>query len=80
MMAEGMVEDEWTRTASIMALIANCHRDDKKRTKPYTPNDFNPFGKKRTGETWEYSKENWQDCGRMVKSMLGQKGKTKNGK
>ena len=36
---------EWSRTANIMALIANCNRDPKKRPAPYTPADFGPYSK-----------------------------------
>ncbi|MCY2927782.1 MAG: hypothetical protein NT031_20555 [Planctomycetota bacterium] len=36
---------EWSRTANIMALIANCNRDPKKRPAPYTPGDFGPYAK-----------------------------------
>ena len=41
-MYRGKVEDEWGRTSSAMALFANANRDPKKRSKPYTPDDFNP--------------------------------------
>jgi hypothetical protein len=37
------IKCEWNQTASLMALIANCHRDPKKRSDPFTPTDFNPF-------------------------------------
>lgn len=33
----------WGVASSIMSLIANCNRDEKKRRDPYEPNDFNPF-------------------------------------
>lgn len=39
------VKSAWQRTSSLMALLANCHRDPKKR-KPYTPADFDPFAEK----------------------------------
>lgn len=29
-MADGKSRDQWNHTASLMALIANCHRDPKK--------------------------------------------------
>ncbi len=41
-MAEGRSRDEWARTSSLLALIANAHRDPKK-TRGYKPGDFNPF-------------------------------------
>ena len=41
-MAEARVRDEWRRTSTLLALIANCHRDPK-RTKAFRPADFDPF-------------------------------------
>ncbi len=38
------MQDEWARTSSVMALIANAHRDPKK-TRGYKPSDFDPFSK-----------------------------------
>lgn len=38
--AEERGYSEWDRTAALMALIANCHRDAKKRRRPFTPYDF----------------------------------------
>jgi len=43
-MAEARLQDNWSRTSSLMALLANCHRDPKK-TQAYRPRDFNPFTK-----------------------------------
>ena len=40
-MAEGHNENLWMLAAAVMALLANCHRDRKKR--PFTPDDFNPM-------------------------------------
>ncbi len=37
-----LVKAAWQRTASLMALTANCHRDPKK-SKPYKLADFDPF-------------------------------------
>ncbi len=41
-MAEGRSRDEWARTSSLLAMIANCHRDPKK-TRAFKPADFDPF-------------------------------------
>jgi len=41
-MAEARQRDEWTRTASVMALVANTQRDPKKG-RPFRPADFDPF-------------------------------------
>lgn len=43
-MAEGRSRDEWTRTASMMALIANVNRDPNKAA--FLPSDFLPEGMK----------------------------------
>ena len=41
-MAEGKQHDEWARTSSLMALIANANRDPKKH-RAFRPTDFDPF-------------------------------------
>jgi len=41
-MAEARGRDAWYRTSSLMALIANCHRDPKK-TRRYKASQFDPF-------------------------------------
>ena len=41
-MAEARSRAEWDRTAALMALTANIHRDPKK-TRRYKPKDFNPY-------------------------------------
>ena len=41
-MAEARMRDEWSRTSSLMALIANVNRDPKK-TRALKPRDFDPF-------------------------------------
>ncbi|HNO80544.1 MAG TPA: hypothetical protein PKN33_21050 [Phycisphaerae bacterium] len=46
-MAEARTRDDWGRTSSLMALLANCNRDPKK-TRAYRPSDFDPF--KRTDQ------------------------------
>jgi hypothetical protein len=43
-MAEGRSRDEWARTSSLLALIANAHRD-RKKTRAFKPSDFDPFAK-----------------------------------
>lgn len=47
-MAEARAKVQWNHTASILALIANCHRDPKKRPRPFTFTDFHPNPPKRT--------------------------------
>jgi hypothetical protein len=40
-MAEGRGRAAWDIASSLMALVANCHRDPKRR--PFRPRDFNPW-------------------------------------
>ena len=39
-MTEGRDRFVWSVASSLMALMANCHRDSKGKT--FAPNDFNP--------------------------------------
>ena len=50
-MVEGRRKDQWDHTAALLSLIANAHRDVKKRRSPFTSDDFHPFaeGRKRAG-------------------------------
>ena len=41
-MAEGKARSEWSHTSAILALLANCHRDPKKHSRPFRPEDFDP--------------------------------------
>lgn len=50
-MAEARAQERWAHTASLMALVANCNRDPKKRRRPYTPDDFNPLARSRRRRT-----------------------------
>lgn len=40
-MAEARQREQWNHTSSLLALLANCHRDPKK-TRPYKPAQFHP--------------------------------------
>lgn len=46
-MSRGKQEDQWNHTALLAAMIANSVRDPKKKRKPYQPEDFLPFKRKR---------------------------------
>ena len=46
-MADGRQHHDWCVAASLMALLANCHRDPK--TKAFKPKDFHPLMKKNSG-------------------------------
>ncbi|MEX2670928.1 MAG: hypothetical protein WD294_02335 [Phycisphaeraceae bacterium] len=43
-MAEARAKHDWSQTSSLLALIANAHRDPKKARggKPFKPSDFDP--------------------------------------
>jgi len=45
-MAEARGRDAWGRTARVLALLANIHRDPKKH-RAFRPSDFNPYETKR---------------------------------
>lgn len=47
LMAEGRQKHDWGQTASVLALIANCHRDPKKRPRPFAPDEFMPRSRPR---------------------------------
>ncbi len=42
-MAEARCRERWSHTAAVLALLANCHRDPRKKPTPYKPADFNPY-------------------------------------
>lgn len=42
-----MAEGAWSRTAHIVAMIANVNRNAKRRPSPFEPDDFNPFAASR---------------------------------
>ncbi|MCL4718757.1 MAG: hypothetical protein KJ057_09830 [Phycisphaerae bacterium] len=44
-MSEAKVRSEWAQTASVMAMLANCHRGSKKDP-VFKPADFDPFTKR----------------------------------
>jgi len=48
-MADARGHDEWQRTASVLAMLFNAHRDPR-RTDPASPDDFNPFARRQADE------------------------------
>jgi hypothetical protein len=42
-MADSRRRVEWRQTASILAMLANLHRDPKRRSRPYEIDDFDPM-------------------------------------
>ena len=49
-MAEARQRSEWARMSTLLALIANAHRDAKK-TRAFTPSDFDPFARRQSSTT-----------------------------
>lgn len=45
-MAEARARDQWLHTSTVLSMLGNCHRDPKRRPKPFTPTDFNPYEQK----------------------------------
>jgi len=45
-MAEARAKERWAHTSSLMALIANAHRDPNKG-RAFRPDDFNPYAARR---------------------------------
>lgn len=41
-MYAGRRREQWGHTANLMALLANCHRDPKRRRRPFDVGDFLP--------------------------------------
>jgi len=41
-MAEAQCRQRWNHTASLLAMLANAHRDPKK-SRPFQPRDFHPY-------------------------------------
>ena len=42
-MAEARSRDEWGRTSALLWIVAESKRDKKKRARPFTPAEFNPW-------------------------------------
>lgn len=46
-MAEARGKAEWSQTSAMLAMTANVNRDPKKKRRPYTAEDFNPYAQGR---------------------------------
>ena len=42
-MAEARQRHDWSMASGIMCLIAEIHRDPRRRSRPFAPADFDPF-------------------------------------
>jgi len=59
-MAEGLGRERWAHTSTLLAMIANAHRDPKK-TRPFKPSDFDPYAdSSHRGDAVEIDKGNVQ--------------------
>jgi hypothetical protein len=47
-MAEAKRREAWQHTSSLIATLANIHRDPKKKPRPYSANDFQPVPAERS--------------------------------
>jgi hypothetical protein len=56
-MAEARCRERWSHTSAVLALLANCHRDPRKKPTPYKPADFNPYQRRRERTTHQASIE-----------------------
>ena len=64
-MAEARIKDAWSRTSSLMALLANVNRDPKKH-RPFKPSDFAPAPGSGEPEKVEVSKAEGFDVMKTV--------------
>lgn len=56
-MAEARMESEWDHTSALLTLLANAHRDPKKR-RPFRVEDFHPFRTRRRGTGVRITRDN----------------------
>lgn len=66
----GHAESAWAHTSSVLALIANCHRDAKRRPRPFAASDFNPLKRQRS-DAIEINAETKGDFKRLVLRAIG---------
>lgn len=46
-MAEGRSRERWAHTATAVWIVAEVNRSKKKRAQPFTPDDFNPYERRK---------------------------------
>jgi hypothetical protein len=49
-MADGRLRERWNHTAAVLAMLANAHRDQRRRAEPFGVADFHPFEAPRREE------------------------------
>lgn len=64
-------KEAFYRSGIVASVIANCHRDPKKRKKAFKPEDFMPQDKKEKGQ-----KQNWKSQLKMIKALNAAMGGT----
>lgn len=70
-MAEGRQRSQWNQTASILAIIANVNRDEKKRSTPFSPSEFNPYSDAKQDEPKTVTTEEWSEIGKALENSYG---------
>lgn len=69
------------RSAIVASVIANTHRDPKKRPEPFSPRDFMLFQSGRSEHTRAYrpitDREQWSGMTRTAREAFGAKGRGK---
>lgn len=71
-MADGAQRGAWSIASAVMALIANCNRDSKSHPRPFTPDEFSPFGKteNRQKKAIPHSAKSMDTLGGMLYNMF----------
>ena len=49
-MAEGRARLQWAQTAELLAILYNANRDSKKRPRPFTAAEFNPYAERHAAD------------------------------
>jgi hypothetical protein len=57
-MVDGRGRQAWAHTALICSVLANCNRDPKKRPRPFSPAEFNPYMRKKHKDAILITKDN----------------------
>ena len=71
-MSDGIIwgrKDLWDQTSLLAMLLANANRDPKKKRKPYTTADFDPYEKRKKKKPRAVTKEEWQAVGQALKAI-----------
>jgi hypothetical protein len=69
-MAEGLGRERWAHTSLLCAILANANRDPK-RTRPFKPDDFNPYSRQDRRQRTVADKES---LAILKEALTGRKG------